>query len=221
MGYTWNFGPIVAGFPVLMQGLLMTVVLAVASMAGGIVIGLLLATARISRRRGLMAVAAAYTEFFRATPLLMQLMWLYYTVPILTGLRIDAVTAGITSLTLNVSAYVGEVFRAGLTSIGRDQWDAAYAMGMTGRQAFRRIILPQAVRYVIPPLLTIWVLLFKDTSLVSIISVAEITFQGRVIATESFRFLEAFTVVALVYLVATYPQARFVDWVYGRFRIEQ
>ena len=219
MNYDWHFEVVREALPFLLGGLKLTVALSVLSMAASLVLGLLVSLARLSRRRVLRGLAAAYTDFFRGTPLLVQLLWVYYSLPILTGLVLSPFVTALVALTLNLSAFVGEIYRAGITSIARGQREAALSLGMSNWQAMRRIILPQSVRRVIPPLGSVWVSLFKDTAIVSVIAVSELMYRGKVLSIETYRPVEVYTSVALIYFVVTLPQARWVDWLFERLRV--
>ena len=219
MNYDWHFEVVGESLPFLLGGLKLTVALSVLSMAASLVFGLLVSLARLSRRRALRGIASGYTDFFRGTPLLVQLLWIYYSLPILTGLALSPFLTSFVALTLNLSAFVGEIYRAGITSIGRGQREAALALGMSNRQAMRRIILPQSVRRVIPPLGSVWVSLFKDTAIVSVIAVSELMYKGQLLSIQTYRPVEVYTSVALIYFVVTLPQARWVDWLFERLRV--
>jgi polar amino acid transport system permease protein len=132
-------------------------------------------------------------------------------------LTLSPFVSGLLALTLSVSAFVAEAFRAGITSVGPGQRQAGHALGMTKLQVLQRVIWPQAWRRTIPIVGTIWVGLFKDSALVSLIQVHDLMFEGRVIANRSFRFLEIYTVVALLYFAISYPQGWLVDWLQKRF----
>ena len=219
MNYDWHFEVVRESLPFLLGGLKLTVALSVLSMAASLVFGLLVSLARLSRRRALRGIASGYTDFFRGTPLLVQLLWIYYSLPILTGLVLSPFLTAFVALTLNLSAFVGEIYRAGITSIARGQREAALSLGMSNWQAMRRIILPQSVRRVIPPLGSVWVSLFKDTAIVSVIAVSELMYRGKVLSIETYRPVEVYTSVALIYFVVTLPQARCVDWLFERLRV--
>jgi polar amino acid transport system permease protein len=188
-------------------------------MAASLVLGLLVSFARLSPWRPLRAVASAYVDFLRGTPLIVQILWVYYSVPILTGIVFSPFVSAALALTLNLSAFVSEVYRAGIQSIGRGQREAALALGMSYWQAMRRVILPQSIRRVIPPLGSIWVSLFKDTAIVSVIAVPELMYRGKLLSIETYRPLEIYTAVAIIYFLVTYPQARGVDWLFERARV--
>jgi len=219
MPYQWRFDVVWQALPFMLQGLGMTVLLTVAAMVLSLALGLLVSLARLSKSSLVTLPARAYTEFFRGTPFLVQLLWVYYSLPILTGLRFSAFLSGLIALAINLGAFVAEIFRAGITSIERGQREAAIALGMTWWQMMRRVILPQAIRRVIPPLGSIWVSLFKDTSLVSVIGVSELMYQAKAVSIDTYRPMEVYTVLAVIYFVMTYPQARFVDRLFERHRV--
>ncbi len=218
MPYQWRFDVVWEHLPFLLAGLGMTVLMTVLAMLGGLALGLVVALWRLGPWRPLQALAYGYTELFRTTPLLVQIIWIFYVLPLLTGIVLSPFASGLLALSLNVAAFVSEIYRAGITSIGPGQRQAGFALGMTPAQCLRRIILPQAVTRVIPPLASTWVSLFKDTSILAAIGVTELMFRARYMATETFRPLEIFTVAALVYFAITYPQSLAVNQLYRRFR---
>ena len=203
----------------LSEGLVVTIELTVLTMALAIVGGLTLALLRLSRWNFIRIGATGFVEFFRATPLLLQVYWFYFVLPATFGIRLSAFLTGLVGLTLNVSAFNSETFRAGILSIRPGQRMAAQALGMTSTQVFVRVILPQAARRVIPPLASTWVSLFKDTSLVSTIAVADLSFKALVLRTQNYRVLEVLTAMALIYVGLGYPQARLSEFIYKRFRV--
>lgn len=200
----------------LLQGLRFTFGISVLSMSIGLALGLLIAFARLSRIRILSRAAYVYTELFRSLPILVLLFWFHWAVPVITGVTFAAFTSVVVAFALNIGAFQAEAYRAGILSIPRAQRDAAIALGMTEGQAMTRVILPQAVPRIIPVTGSIWVSLFKDTSLAAIIAVPELMYQGRVIALTLFRPLEMLSTVALLYFVIVYPQARLVERLYRR-----
>ncbi|RYE88683.1 MAG: amino acid ABC transporter permease, partial [Hyphomicrobiales bacterium] len=144
-------------------------------------------------------------EIFRCTPLLVQLVWFFYALPILTGINMSAIMAGALSLSLYGSAFYAEIFRAGIASIEQGQSEAGLALGMTGAQAMRRIILPQAAKRMIPPIVSQSILQFKNTSLLSILAIPEFLYQGQIVAHETYRPLEVYTFIAVAYFVVLFP----------------
>jgi polar amino acid transport system permease protein len=219
MPYSWHFETVWEQLPYLLGGIGITVALTVCAMLGAIVVGLLLCTARLSSIAPLRWAATAYVDFVRATPLLVQILWVFYSLALITGITLTAFAAGATALALNIGAFVAEIFRAGVQSVDKGQREAAAALGMTGLQAARRVIVPQALRNVLPPLGSTWVSTFKDSSLTAIIGVPELLFRAQTASIETYRPVEIYTVLALIYFALTYPQSRLVDALYHRFRL--
>lgn len=203
----------------LLKGAQMTIVLAVLTMAIALPGGLLLALLRLSPWRPVSVAAMAFVEFFRATPLILQVYWVFYVLPATLGIMLPDFTTGLVALSLNVSAFNSETFRAGILSIRQGQWNAGLALGMSRTQVFLRIVLPQAGMRVMPALASTWVSLFKDTSLVSTIAVAELSYVSMQIRAQSFRVLEMLTAMAAIYWLMGYPQAKLVDWMHRRWKV--
>jgi polar amino acid transport system permease protein len=141
--------------------------------------------------------------------------------PLTVGITLSPFFSGLVALGLNVAAFMSEVYRAGISSVAAGQTHAAFALGMTRLQALRRIILPQAVLRMVPPMAAMWVALFKDTSILAAIGVAEMMTQARVLASETYRPMEIYTLVAVVYFLLTYPQSLAVNWLFSRFRVKE
>jgi His/Glu/Gln/Arg/opine family amino acid ABC transporter permease subunit len=205
----------------LVEGTELTILLAVTTMAIAIPGGILLALMRLSGVRLLASTSACFVELFRNLPLILVIYTAYYVLPVATGLSFSPITTAIVALSLNVSAYNGETFRAGIASIRQGQSEAAYALGMTRWQATREIVLPQAVRRVLPVLASTWVSLFKDTSLVSVISVGELAYTSMRIRAQTYRVLEMLTAMAAIYWLLGYPQAKLVDWINRRYAVNE
>ena len=198
-----------------------TVLLTVATMAIAVPCGILVAALRLYAWTPVRAVATAYVELFRNLPLILVMYWAFYVLPIATGLGLSPFATGLAALALNVTAYNAETFRAGIGSIRRGQLEAAMALGMSRAQAVRRIVLPQAVRRILPVLASTWVSLFKDTSLVSVIAVSELAYVAMQIRAQTFRVLEMLTAMAAVYWLLGYPQAKLVDWIQRRYAVTE
>ena len=205
----------------LWQGVQLTVLLTVLTMALSLVVGLVLAIMRVSHRRLLRWPSSIVVNFFRSVPVLLLLFWVFYVLPSITDIRMSPFVAALAGLTAAGSAYVAEIYRAGIMSIRKGQREAALALGMSGGQAFRRVVLPQAVRRVVPPMATIWVSLFKETSLVSTIGVADLSHAALSVRASTFRVFEVLTALALIYLVLAYPQAKLADWLHRRYRVQE
>lgn len=208
-----------SNLPTLLNGLGMTILLAVIGMALSLIGGLFLALLRRSRPSGMIRHATtAYIEFFRTTPFLVQLFWIFYGLPVIFHLRLSPFWSGIVALALNVSAFNAEIFRAGIDSIGQAQVHAGLALGMSRVQVLQRIVLPQALRRVIPPLGSQWVSMFKDTSLLAFVNVHELTYRGLIIRANTFKELEVMTALIGIYLLVSYPQAKLSDLLYRRLK---
>lgn len=220
MPYEWHWEVLWEHLPTLLQGIKITLGASVVAMLAALGLGLVVALLRLTRGP-LRALAYAYTEFFRNSPQLMLVMWVFYVVPLVTGLTLSPLASGVVALSLNLAAFTAETFRAGITSVSAGQTQAALALGMTRAQVYRRVVLPQAVARVVPPLGSLWVSLFKDTSILSVIGVAELMYQGRIVATDTYRPLEIFSGVAVIYYLLAYPQSVGVNWLFRRFRVQE
>jgi polar amino acid transport system permease protein len=201
MGYEWDFAPVVAGFSLLLEGLANSLLLSVLAFLIGLPGGIALAVMRLSRRRGVAWPAGFMVDFIRGTPALVQLFWFFFVLPRLLDTAIEPFTAALVTLSILSAAFVSEVFRAGIASVEFGQWEAARAIGMSSRQALRIVVLPQAVKRMIPVFLERAIELFKTSTIASIISYADLLFRAQDIAQSSFRPLEVFTVTAAMYLI--------------------
>jgi His/Glu/Gln/Arg/opine family amino acid ABC transporter permease subunit len=198
---------ILSYLPDYLAGALLTVKLALVSTGVGVMLGLVLALTRRSRYRALSWPTYAYIEFFRTTPPLVQIVWLYYGLPLLLGVDLGAFGAAAVALGLNIAAFLAEIFRAGIAGVDRTQWQAARVLGLGFTDTLRFVILPQAIRNVLPPIGTTIIYLIKDTALASAIGTPELLRVGQLVSNETFRPAEALTVVAIAYFVLTYPVA--------------
>jgi His/Glu/Gln/Arg/opine family amino acid ABC transporter permease subunit len=219
MNYDWSVAW--RNADVLIEGTKVTVMLAVTTMAIAIPGGIALALMRLSGIRSLSIASAAFVEFFRNLPLILVIYTAYYILPVATGLRFSPIATAIVALSLNVSAYNGETFRAGIASIRQGQSEAGYALGMSRVRVMIDVVLPQAVRRVLPVLASTWVSLFKDTSLVSVISVGDLAFESMRVRSQTFRVLEMLTTMAVIYWMLGYPQAKLADWINNRYRVSE
>lgn len=215
MGYTWHFEVVWDYRMVFVRGAIITAELTFWATIMGVALGLVLGLMRRSEYRLLRAPAAIYIEAFRSTPVLVQLVWLYYSLPILTGLQMNNITSMAIGLGLYSAAYFAEIFRAGVNSIDKGQWDAARAIGMSYLQSMRRIILPQAVRRMIPPFINEFASLIKLTTLGSVIAVNELLHESENLIANTYRPLEVYTALAVVFAVLVYP------FIYASQRLEQ
>ena len=211
MAYQWSFGVLLRYTPLFVSGVLVTLAYTVGTILLGLVIGLLIGTARLSKSRLVNAPLVALIEFFRCTPLLVLIVWFYYALPVLLGIQIPAMVAAVAVLSLYTGAFYAEIFRGGILSIEAGQWDAARALGLRPIHLMRFVVLPQAVRRMVPPLMNQSITQLKNTSLVSTIAVPDLLYQGTLITADTYRPLEVYTVVALIYFVLLFPATRFVQ----------
>ncbi|GAA0204903.1 amino acid ABC transporter permease [Selenomonas dianae] len=210
---------VVNSFPLLLVGAGVTIQITVLSTAIGFVIGLIVGVARISNLRVLRMLAEVYVEFFRGTPLLVQIFLFYFALPVITGQRIDPFIAAISACGINSGAYVAEIFRAGIQSVDDGQMEAGRSLGMTWLQTMRYIIVPQAFKRVIPPLGNEFIAMLKDSSLVSVIGFEELTRRGQLIIAKTYGSFEIWMSVAVIYLVMTLTISRFVAYLERRYRV--
>ncbi|MBT5413976.1 MAG: amino acid ABC transporter permease [Rhodospirillaceae bacterium] len=207
--------------PDLLSGAQVTLAMTGLSLVIGSVVGLGLALARISGFRILSWPAYAYIEFFRTTPPLVQIIWFYFVLPVMIGIELDSFTAASAALGLNIAAFLGEIFRSGIQGIDVTQRDAANVLGLSRIAMYRYVVLPQAVRIVLPPTTTTVMLLLKSTALASAIGALELTRVGQLVSLETFRPMEVWTSIAIIYFVMTYPIALAARYLERRMRIGQ
>lgn len=208
--------------PILLWGALVTIMLSAFSVFFGTIGGTLLATASISDFKPLGWLSRIYIDFFRGTPLLVQIFTIYFGLPsLLQQLGIEfsfnRLAAAVTALSLNSAAYLAEIIRGGIQSIDSGQWEAAQSMGMGWMQTMRHVIFPQAFRRMLPPLGNEFITMIKDTSLVAIIGFEELFRQGQLIVATTYRAFEIYAVVALIYLFLTFVTSRIFSWLEKRF----
>jgi His/Glu/Gln/Arg/opine family amino acid ABC transporter permease subunit len=194
---------------VLLGGAAMTVEVTVGALAFALVAGLVVALLRMSRWRVVRVLAGVYVELIRGTPALAQLFIIYFGLPDL-GVSPKPVTAAIIGLGINGAAYLAEIYRAGIEAIHKGQIEAALSLGMTPRRAMQYIILPQALRLMLPPITNFSILLLKDTALVSVIAAPEIMFFARNLVTETYQSMHVYLLAAVIYLCMTIPLSRLV-----------
>lgn len=204
--------------PSLLQGAVVTITVSLLAFALALVVGLATGIARISRVAPLRVVAACYIQFIRGTPLLLQLFFIYYVLPY-AGIVLTPFESGMIGLTLNYGAYMAEVFRSGIQAIPKGQWEAGSSVGMSRHLLMRRIILPQAFRIIVPPLGNFFVSIFKDSALVSVITMRDLMFSGELLASATYKHFEIFTMVAVIYFLISYPVAKFVEWIEAKIDI--
>jgi len=192
----------------LAQGLWNTVRLCVFGLVLGTLIARVVGLARGSKRPWLWIPAAAYIELIRDSPILMQLYVIFFALPILLKIEVPVFWAGVAALVVNASAFMAEIVRAGIQSVGRDQWEAARSLGMGYVQIMRWIVLPQALRVMIPPGVGLFIGLVKDSSVVSVLSYVELTRAGQILMEKTFLSFQVFGIVAALYFAICYPLSR-------------
>ena len=205
MSYRWDFATVAENWMILLAGLQGTFEIFLVTMALGMAGGLFVGVCRCSRHRRINWPAAAFVEFFRNTPVLVQIMWFFFALPILLPVEIGAFAAAVLGISLNTAAFSAEIFRGGIQSLDPGQWDGARALGMRGTQMMRRVILPQAVKRMLPPLTNRGVEVFKMSTLASVVAYAETLHQAKAVALENFNPIEVYTVVALLFFALLYP----------------
>jgi polar amino acid transport system permease protein len=191
------------------DGVLITFQVTVFSLILALFIGLLTGLGRVSRNRWINLVASTYVEIIRGIPLLVQLFYIYYALG--RFVRVPDMVAAVIAMAVCYGAYLGEIFRAGILAIDKGQTEAARSLGFSRAQTMRYVILPQAMRIILPPVGNEFIMLLKDTSLVSILAVADLLRRGREFASETFMYFETYTVVALIYLIITLLLSKMVS----------
>jgi polar amino acid transport system permease protein len=204
--------------PILAKAALLTLGVTAAGFAISIVLGLVFSLLRRSRRRAIAAPAAASIEAIRGTPLLIQLYFIFFALPEY-GIVLPGLVTGIAAIGIHYAAYTSEAYRAGIDGVPPGQWQAANALGLTRLQAFRYIIVPQAIPAVLPALGNYLIAMFKDTPMLSAIAVVELMQRAKIIGSESFRYLEPITIVGLFFLAMSLGAAALVRMLERRLRI--
>lgn len=199
MNYEWDFSGVWEHRDMLLAGFIGTLKIAAVAIALGVVFGALLAALRLSGRAWLARPALWIIEFYRNTPPLVHFFWAFYALPVLIGVSLDPYVAAVIALSTQSGAFFAEVFRGGLVSIERGQWEAARAIGMRSRQALRRVILPQAMARMLPPFLERSFELIKTTALASTLAYSDLLYQAMQLNSMTFRPLEVYTVVAAIF----------------------
>lgn len=192
-------------YPLLLSGLLLTLAIALIALVIGVALGGLLCAARLSKRRPLNRLAGAYILFFRVTPEMILIFWAYFCIPLLLGWRISGLWAGSVTLGLVAAAYYAEIFRAGIQALPKGQAEAARSLGMRGIPLWRFVLLPQALRLMVPPLVNYFTELLKNTTLLSAIGIGELALQAYLLGGQTFRYVEFLTAIAFIYFFLIFP----------------
>lgn len=216
--YEWKFSVLLEYREVFLRAIGMTITLALTVILCGMAIGLVLYFVRANSWRAVNLAVTAVVEVLRAVPPLVLLVWIYYCLPILTGLSFSGFQTAVIALSLYSAAFYSEIFRAGFQSIEKGQVEAGYSVGMTRLQILRRITGPLAFQRVFPPLVSQCVLVVKNTSLAGYIAVAEILYQGQQVSMRTFRPLEVLTIVALIFLLIILPLTAIANAMEAKYR---
>ncbi|AWW27101.1 amino acid ABC transporter permease [Acetobacterium carbinolicum] len=192
---------VVQYWPRLIAGLGLTVQITIISLICAGILGMVFGLLSVSKRKTLRAIALVYVDVVRGTPLLVQAFFIYFGIPQVLGIQSDPVISGVITLSLNAGGYLAEIVRGGIESIGKGQMEAARSLGLPYGMAMRSVILPQAIRTMTPALINQCIITLKDTSLLSVISVTELTQTGRLIIANNFRSFEVWFIVAVMYFV--------------------
>lgn len=192
---------VVQYWPRLLAGLALTVEITIISLILAGILGMIFGLLSVSRRKSLRAIALVYVDIVRGTPLLVQAFFIYFGIPTVLGFQTDPVVSGVITLSLNAGGYLAEIVRGGIESISKGQMEAARSLGLPYGMAMRSVILPQAIRTMTPALINQCIITLKDTSLLSVISVTELTQTGRLIIANNYRSFEVWLIVAVMYFV--------------------
>jgi polar amino acid transport system permease protein len=216
MEYQLDIGAVTRNMGPLFDGLWITLQLTLAANAIGIIAGFALALLTTSKLAILRWPSMLFVEFFRCTPAIVQIVWFFYCVPMIFNVFWGPIFMGIIALGLNLTAFNAEAYRASIQAVPREHLDAGIALGLSPTHRVLNIVLPQALRNSVPVLLTNGIGIFQQSALVAIVGVADLMYQGKTLATATYRPIETFTVVALIYLAISYPVGQFVNWLERR-----
>ncbi|WP_288587848.1 amino acid ABC transporter permease [uncultured Methylobacterium sp.] len=205
MTYEWDFSFLLQYKGLIAIGALYTIGFTIVTAIAGFVVGGLIAVARLANARVVTLPLLAFIEIFRCTPVLVQLVWIYYALPIVIGVELKPATAAFIALTLYGASFFAEIIRGGIASIDTGQWDAGRALGMRRAALMRRVVLPQALKRMIPPLVNQVVLQLKNTSLLSVLAVPDLLYQGQLITSATYKPLEVYTMIAVIYFIILFP----------------
>jgi len=205
MQYQWSFSFLWHYERLFVTGVEITLAYTLGTIFLGLVLGLLIGVARLSKSWVVNAPLVALIEIFRCTPLLVQIVWFYYALPVLLDIQIPATVAATAVLSLYTAAFYAEIFRGGIVSIEPGQWDAARALGLRPWHLMRLVVLPQAIRRMVPPFMNQSIIQLKNTSLVSTIAVPDLLYQGQLITADTYRPLEVYTMIAVIYFLLLFP----------------
>lgn len=216
MNYQFNFHFLNGNFDVLWDGLKTTLELSLMANALGLTLGFILCLMAMSRLAVIRWPTKLFIEFFRCTPVLLQIVWFYYCVPMMFNLFIDPIYMGFLALGLNLAAFNAEAYRAGVQAVPGEHRDAGVALGLNRYQQTIYVIFPQAIRSALPVLMTNGISILQQTALVAIVAISDLMYVGKNIATESYRPLETYSLIALIYFALSLPISQLVSWIERR-----
>lgn len=216
MDYEFSWSVVADALPELLRGLATTIEIALITIVLSMILAIPLAVARMAQIAIIRWVAQFYIEVFRCTPLLVQLFWIFYALPALTGIAIPGFASAIIALTANLTAFMAEAYRSGFQAVPKEQVEAGKMLRLNHVQQLRYIIVPQALRQQIPVILSLNISMFKDTALVSTIAVSDLMFKANTLATESYRALELFTTAAIIYFIIAFPASLLTSYLERR-----
>ena len=216
MHYSFDFGFLHGSAEALLKGLKVTIELALAANAMGLVMGFILCLLVMSRWAVVRWPAQLFIEFFRCTPALLQIVWFFYCIPMMVDVFIDPVMMGVLALGLNLTAFNAEAYRAGVQAVPKEHLDACVALGLKSWQRTLFVVLPQALRSALPVLMTNGIGTLQQSALVAIVAVADLMYVAKSLATEAYRPLETYSLVALIYFALSLPISRLVHVVERR-----
>ena len=215
--FRWDF--VFDRWDLLAEGLTTTLYVSLLGMIVALILGLLIALLRMSKFAPVSWLAQLYINIFRAIPLFVFIIWLYYGLPIVLGINFDPITAGVLCLGLQYAGWLAEIYRSGIGAIGKGQREAALSLGLSRFQTFWDVVFPQAFRIMLPPMGNNFVGMLKDSSLVGIIGVFELVRQAQLAVSQTFRPFEFYTAIAIVYIVLTQLLSQGVNALERRQRI--
>ena len=220
MNYQFDLFFIANGLWPLLKGLVVTLELTVAANIIGLTMGFIIALLVMSPNPILRWPFTLFIEFFRCTPALVQIVWFFYCIPIIFDVYIDAMTMGILAIGLNLAAFNAEAYRAAIQGVQSNQYDATVALGLSPFQRTVYVVLPQAFRSALPVLVANGIGAFQQTALVAIVALQDLMYMGKILATDTYRPIEVFTVIALIYFAISFPVSQLVEYIERRRKAE-
>ncbi|MEG1654279.1 L-cystine transport system permease protein YecS [Pseudomonas fluorescens] len=220
MNYQFDLFFIASGLWPLLKGLVVTLELTVAANIIGLTLGFVIALLVMSPNPILRWPFTLFIEFFRCTPALVQIVWFFYCIPIIFDVYIDAMTMGILAIGLNLAAFNAEAYRAAIQGVQSNQYDATVALGLSPFQRTVYVVLPQAFRSALPVLVANGIGAFQQTALVAIVALQDLMYMGKILATDTYRPIEVFTVIALIYFAISFPISQLVEYIERRRKAE-